>query len=735
MVAMLAVLLIYKSQFKAWQKVLAVLFAPFMLVILIIGFLVIAIDHIIKHGFHDILPRRKNKAYPLDESDFKMWPKDTIQCGSEKMGITEYNRKYGKQLTLDDVYGAGYMDSLTPEEIFECKTFIPFKYGKEPNMPQYIYTDVAVGFAKAFAQGDVCTIIPFVSEKTYLTLYKKKSFSGKLPIIDYFSNWIDSAARERLEVRVTVKWQSNQCRPAVYIKPGKYNEMLLMFLVKDGQLTNIIFAPSHLQEYGCMFHDINEPPLSVEHISKFLGDVEDSMDNHLPCPICGFDSNLIDWYKFDIPLGLHGYSGLVSICPDCKKVVEFIPEIRLRYETPQHIASKKSHEDLVSNFTPRLLGLYTFECEDDNMDCYSDDELQDVCHRYLKSYRETGNLNNGNDAAIIYANGPLDDYAVELFTELSEKGCHNAMLNLFTIYWVNRGDYKKAVEWLQYITGIESPSIKCLWNLAVLNYYGDNLPHNPLPKNHIRAKEILKRICSVSMNGLSDDKKRVIANAKKFYPLVDKLNDFSLAGQEIHDIIRNSIVKTTDLKDKGELFFRAKALSLKQGYKLGLHIADESTPDIGDESFLYIYDETGHEHSIYKTRIQPEETDTSLFNVEPTTMGAWQLYLLITSPTIMPVFWHGGYIVRNFIFSLEDLENIEPIKSLDFSTLNHDGLLLPNVNIDKDGKSADVYCSYWNDWEGLVREHVRITFNADGSASVGSPDHFTFYKYDCGILF
>lgn len=58
-----------------------------------------------------------------------------------------------------------------------------------------------------------------------------------------------------------------------------------------------------------------------------------------------------------------------------------------------------------------------------------------------------------------------------------------------------------------------------------------------------------------------------------------------------------------------------------------------------------------------------------------------------------------------------------------------------NVKLDKDGKNADVYCCYWNDWEGLVREHVKIKFNPDGTASAGFPDHFTFYKYDCGVLF
>ena len=59
--AMLALFTFYKSQLKVWQKVLAVLFAPIMIAICIIGVIVLCIDHIVKHGFHNILPRRKGK--------------------------------------------------------------------------------------------------------------------------------------------------------------------------------------------------------------------------------------------------------------------------------------------------------------------------------------------------------------------------------------------------------------------------------------------------------------------------------------------------------------------------------------------------------------------------------------------------------------------------------------------------------------------------------------------------
>lgn len=108
---------------------------------------------------------------------------------------------------------------------------------------------------------------------------------------------------------------------------------------------------------------------------------------------------------------------------------------------------------------------------------------------------------------------------------------------------------------------------------------------------------------------------------------------------------------------------------------------------------------------------------------------------MLTAPTIMPVFWHGGYIRRTFIFEVEDLEKIKAIEDYDFTTLAMDDILLPIVNLSPDRKFADVYCTYWNDWEGLIREHVRVFFNEDGSAEVSPADKFEYYKYDCGICF
>ena len=66
-------------------------------------------------------------------------------------------------------------------------------------------------------------------------------------------------------------------------------------------------------------------------------------------------------------------------------------------------------------------------------------------------------------------------------------------------------------------------------------------------------------------------------------------------GKSIHDIITNSIVKTETIKDKGELFFRAKSIYPKSGLKIGAKIASDENDDIGDESKFYFYNHRGEQ--------------------------------------------------------------------------------------------------------------------------------------------
>ena len=107
-----------------------------------------------------------------------------------------------------------------------------------------------------------------------------------------------------------------------------------------------------------------------------------------------------------------------------------------------------------------------------------------------------------------------------------------------------------------------------------------------------------------------------------------------------------------------------------------------------------------------------EEALLRYVHVEMSEQGAWQLYLLKTTPCVMPAYWHGEYMKRKFIFEKYDLYGIEALKDYDLTDLITCPIIWPSVTIEHqaaDSAVAHVFCCYWNDWKGLIREHVKMT--------------------------
>ena len=173
-------------------------------------------------------------------------------------------------------------------------------------------------------------------------------------------------------------------------------------------------------------------------------------------------------------------------------------------------------------------------------------------------------------------------------------------------------------------------------------------------------------------------------------------------------------------------------IRLRDGNHLEIHLANSENPTdrLGDESNICIC-EGGQ---IVSGDGEDDLLEIlSYFEVEPNSMGAWQLYLLLTAKTVLPTFWHGGYIERNFIFCEDDIKAISPLKYFDTTALREANMLMPQVTI-SDDKVADVYCCYWNKWEGLVREHYGFHF-AQNDVAGAEFNREVILPYDCGIFF
>lgn len=201
--------------------------------------------------------------------------------------------------------------------------------------------------------------------------------------------------------------------------------------------------------------------------------------------------------------------------------------------------------------------------------------------------------------------------------------------------------------------------------------------------------------------------------------LKSRTNELSKFGQSFHELLDEVVNGATT---ESVLTYLDK-LSIKDEI-LKLHVASAKTHDIGDESYFYIGDNENRDYKIYKH-----------LKAEPSIEAAWQIYLLRYASTIMPIFWHGGYIVRNYIFDEASLNDYTPLECYDISGLSRANLLLPEVILSLDGRTANVYCTYWNDWKGLMRDHLQITFLKNGKVKLIEIEPLCLFEYNCGICF
>jgi hypothetical protein len=226
----------------------------------------------------------------------------------------------------------------------------------------------------------------------------------------------------------------------------------------------------------------------------------------------------------------------------------------------------------------------------------------------------------------------------------------------------------------------------------------------------------------------------------------EKQNVFSNMGHSFLEAIKK-VVKDKKHKDKSYLFETLDALSLKDGYALGLKLAEDV--GMGDESYFYTYPiknskvlkpeppiptEIFDDNEEEEIEVWEKGPIPGHINVKRTALGIWQAYLFSIAPTVMPTFWHGGYIRRTYIFSHKDLEGIDELRFNDKAPLfGIKDVVSPKVKIR--GEEGTIECCYWSEWGGLYRDTLKIIYANNTVLSIKSIKEEVLYEYDCGICF
>ena len=699
----------------------------------------------------------RNRPRPLPKKFKKYMKKDCVLDENNcTISIAEYNYKHGTAYTLDDVYGKGYIESLTEEEKADITTEST-KYGileVQENIPDSPYTNAAKILGEALLSGDFTDFGNLLDSDAEHISYNKETISGKEQVIEYWRGWraryVETRKAKKFEV-VYSNYYSNACL--------LMEMMVVMFFIREGKVQKVLLIQRHLNPMIGYHEDILEFPFDLNSIKHCLSELREpteifepvATENRIPCLTCGTHSEKLEWHSSLFQFGDIGYSGIVSVCPHCQKVVEFYPEVRSRYIEPvdKKIAKQPvSHKAPKAHYEPKLYGLRNFEggeplkgtkyvegllgnlrkaAEESNWFLLSTMNSQDfnkVKDCFLKAI-DDGIYEAANILGVFAYNFDQKyDEGKRLLRKAIDGGSHNAMLNLFTILWTEE-KYQESIDLLAEVFEKPSPSLKCLWNKAFFHFMGEDYAHNPIKKKSKgAARKILRMIIEKEGDMFYNEEKGVFKTAREFLAYIDEGNIFSAKAKDYHWRIKTNL---DSLKKKGDdaVFYDLDALSLEDGYHIGLRTAEQQ--GMGDESNFYVYGKDNDEDKDLLKYIHLDETP----------MGAWQIYLLMTSPTLLPTFWHGGYIERKFILQEKDLYEIEVLSCYALSDLKARNMLYPDVEVKRNGDilTASVYCCYWNEWEGLVREHVEIQVCNGKVTSYEEKGKFIIFKYHCGIYF
>jgi hypothetical protein len=225
---------------------------------------------------------------------------------------------------------------------------------------------------------------------------------------------------------------------------------------------------------------------------------------------------------------------------------------------------------------------------------------------------------------------------------------------------------------------------------------------------------------------IENEKKKKIAEERKRIALETYkkvIDEFGNLVTEDYLKVASALYQKIEKQSFDSLMSAFNKLSLPANCKLEVELAKEI--GIGDKSKLYI-DQDG----VYDTKIW------DYIKVDNSPMGAWQVFLLHSAWHLLPMFWHGGYDIRTYIYSANDCHNMKfmreehsyPIKkrlmAIDLS---------PEV-VKKDNKYYVSVC-YWSDWGGLKRELLEITIIENKVSDIFEVDTEVLMPYDCGIRF
>ncbi len=207
------------------------------------------------------------------------------------------------------------------------------------------------------------------------------------------------------------------------------------------------------------------------------------------------------------------------------------------------------------------------------------------------------------------------------------------------------------------------------------------------------------------------------------------MNDYNKKGADFLAALQQ-LVADRQRSHCDSLFETLDKISMKGQRHLGLKMAGGA--GMGDESAFYSF---AGDKELTKTELMERAAQMDMAHlakdlaVVPSKMGAWQLYLLTISPSLLPVFWHGGYIQRRYFFDLPNRKEYVDIEPMFEQAFWIRAKKIPEPTVELVNGKYIVKCAYWNDRQGLMLQTFKCVFLKNGRLKLYKPTSRTIIKY------
>ncbi|MBM6669544.1 sel1 repeat family protein [Phocaeicola coprophilus] len=461
----------------------------------------------------------KDKPMPVPKKLRRYVKKDTVMHDHTTMSLAEYNYKFNKKFTLEDVYGKKYVRSLSLDEIAnfdKCEDSISY----EDNLPDDMMYRVCKAFAQARNTDDFSDFENYLSDDVVFILYNKERIVGRNNFISYWKDYKRRNITDKVILNTTLKICNYYKRVAILDRPKGYSRMYLLFSLQNDKIVRAVYAPNPLHANSLIrYCDLDQFPFGWSVLDKSIqeGTKIPSKHNQVPCLNCGKLSEDLLWFHVKIRKVDLEYIGDLSICPNCVEQVEFKPDIMVRYgmDTVKKMdrEEKDSCKDLanVLNETREKLSIYyrsvTQKHYDEVLSSLASelkvDEELDERNLYFCNSFEDMDIKGSEVIKSTFINkddaNALWKQAVPIYLALAEKGNAEAYNYLGGIF---QTDEMLSVKYFK--LGIEFGSLYAAYNLAcVTSNMTDKFSYYLWVANHsesLQEEDDIPMLCIVYLN-------------------------------------------------------------------------------------------------------------------------------------------------------------------------------------------------------------------------------------------